>query len=131
MNFPQDLRYTDKDEWIRIKEGGEAEVGLTDYAQQQLSDIVYVGDFPNVGTTVKKGEMCAVVESVKAASDVYMPATGKITAVNEALSDAPETVNKDPYGAAWLVKCQLVDTTEASQLMDAAAYEKYCSEREH
>ncbi len=130
MKFPTDLRYTDKDEWIRV-EGDQGTVGISDFAQQQLSDIVYVGDFPGVGTELAKGEMCAVIESVKAASDVYMPAGGTIAEVNEDLVNAPETVNKDPYGAAWLVKCKLSNPAEVESLMDAAAYEKYCEGREH
>ena len=130
MNFPSDLRYTDKDEWIRV-EGGEATIGISDFAQQALSDIVYVGDFPNVGDALAKGDMCAVIESVKAASDVYMPAGGTITAINADLPNAPDTVNKDPYGAAWLVKCTLTDAAEIEALMDATQYEEYCRGREH
>jgi glycine cleavage system H protein len=124
------LRYTDKDEWIRL-EGGVATVGISDYAQDQLSDIVFVGDFPNVGETLQKGSMCAVVESVKAAADVYMPAGGTITAVNESLPDSPELINKDPYGVGWLVRCTLTDASELDGLMDAAAYERYCQGRTH
>jgi glycine cleavage system H protein len=130
MNFPQDLRYTDKDEWIRV-EGDEAVVGISDYAQNALSDIVYVGDFAGVGDALKQGDMCAVVESVKAASDVYLPAGGTILAVNEALADAPETLNKEPYGGGWLVRIKLSDSGEIAALMDAAAYEKFCAGREH
>ena len=130
MNFPQDLHYTKNDEWIRV-EGDEAVAGITDYAQNALSDIVYVGDFAAVGDALKAGDMCAVVESVKAASDVYLPAGGTIVAVNEALADAPETLNKDPYGGGWLVRIKLSDKAEVAALMDAAAYETYCSGREH
>jgi glycine cleavage system H protein len=130
MNFPQDLRYTKNDEWIRV-EGDEAVAGITDYAQNALSDIVFVGDFAAVGDTLNAGDLCAVVESVKAAADVYLPAGGTILAANEALADAPETVNKDPYGAGWLVRLKLANQGELNELMDAAAYEKYCAGREH
>lgn len=129
MNFPGDLRYTKNDEWIRV-EGGTATAGITDYAQDQLSDIVFV-ELPSVGQTLKKGETAASVESVKAASEVYMPAGGAITAVNEALSDTPELVNQDPYGRAWMVKFTLADPGELDGLLDAAAYEAFCKEREH
>jgi glycine cleavage system H protein len=130
MKFPEDLRYTEKDEWIRV-EGDEAVVGISDYAQDQLSDIVYVGDFPAVGDELKAGDLCAVVESVKAAADVYLPAGGTIVAVNDAASETPETLNKDPYGVGWLVRCRLSDKSELDKLMDAAAYEKYVQGREH
>src|SRR5687767_11929196 len=108
MQFPADRRYTEKDEWIRV-EGDEATVGITDYAQDQLSDIVYVGEFPSVGDQLNQGDICAVVESVKAAADVYTPAGGTVRAVNDGLADAPETLNKDPFGAGWLVRLALSD----------------------
>lgn len=129
MNIPSDLKYTKSDEWVRV-EGGTATAGLTDYAQSQLSDIVFV-ELPSVGTTLKQGESFASVESVKAASDVYLPIGGEITAVNETLSDSPELVNQDPYGKAWMVKFKVADPGELGGLMDAAAYEKYCEERAH
>jgi glycine cleavage system H protein len=122
MNVPTDLKYTKNDEWIRV-EGSVGTVGITDYAQSQLSDIVYVEIVVGVGDTVKKGETCATLESVKAAADVYMPASGKVIAVNEALPDAPETVNKDPYGEAWMVKVELSDLSELDSLLDPAAYQ--------
>lgn len=129
MNFPTDLRYTKTDEWVRL-EGGEAVVGITDYAQSQLSDIVYV-ELPQPGERRAKGEAFGVVESVKAASDVYMPASGTITAVNERLSGAPELVNRDPYGQAWMIRFKPDNPAEFNDLLDAAAYEKYCEERAH
>ena len=129
MNIPSDLKYTKSDEWVRV-EGGTATAGLTDYAQTQLSDIVFV-ELPSVGATLKQGESFASVESVKAASDVYLPLGGEITAVNETLADSPELVNQDPYGKAWMVKFKVADMGELGGLMDSAAYEKYCEERAH
>ena len=129
MNIPSDLKYTRNDEWVRA-EGEAATAGITDYAQNQLSDIVFV-ELPSVGAKLKQGETAVSVESVKAASDVYMPIGGEITAVNEALSDSPELVNQDPYGKAWMVKFKVADASELGSLMDAAAYEKYCDERAH
>lgn len=122
MNFPTDLKYTKNDEWVRV-EGNIGTVGITDYAQDQLSDIVFVEILVAVGDVVKQGDSCATVESVKAAADVYLPVSGKIVAINEALSDAPETINSDPYGAAWMVKLELSDLNELNGLMDAAAYQ--------
>jgi glycine cleavage system H protein len=129
MNFPTDVRYTKSDEWMRV-EGDEAVAGLSDYAQSQLSDIVYV-ELPQPGESRAKGEAFGVVESVKAASDVYMPASGAIVTVNEDLSGTPELINQDPYGKAWLIRFKLDNPDELSDLMDAAAYEKYCEERTH
>ena len=127
MNFPTDVKYTKSDEWIRVK-GNAAEAGITDYAQSHLSDIVYV-ELPEVGAEVQAGTPFGSIESVKAASDMNMPAGGTITAVNEALSDAPEVVNSDPYGKGWIVKFTLSSPQEVDGLMDAAAYEAYCNER--
>lgn len=130
MEFPSDLKYTESDEWVRV-EGNIVTTGISDYAQDQLSDVVYVEISAEVGDTLAKGEAHSAVESVKAASDVYMPAGGKIVEVNDALADTPELVNSDPYGAAWMVKFEPADPAELDGLMDAAAYEKYCQEREH
>ncbi len=127
MNFPTDLKYTKTDEWIRVN-GNEAEAGLTDYAQSHLSDIVYV-ELPEVGAEFKQGASFGSIESVKAASDMNIPASGAITAVNESLADAPEAVNNDPYGKGWIIKFTLSDPSELNSLMDAAAYEAYCNER--
>ncbi len=127
MNFPGDLKYTKSDEWLRVKDG-EGEIGITDYAQSHLSDIVYV-ELPEVGAEYKQGTPFGAIESVKAASDLNIPTSGTITAVNESLSDAPEVVNSDPYGKGWIVKFTLSDPGELDGLMDAAAYEAYCTER--
>jgi glycine cleavage system H protein len=123
MNIPGDLKYTPNDEWIRV-DGNTGAVGITDHAQNQLSDIVYVEIVVAVGDEVTKGDSCATLESVKAAADVYLPASGKVVAVNDALPDTPEKVNSDPYGEAWMVKLELSDPGELNELLDAAAYEK-------
>ncbi|MGW8319441.1 MAG: glycine cleavage system protein GcvH [Candidatus Promineifilaceae bacterium] len=126
-NIPQGLLYTEDDEWIRV-EDGEGVVGITDYAQDALSDIVYV-ELPEVGDSFEAGETFGVVESVKAASDLYMPVGGEVTGVNEALPDAPEVVNTDPYDEGWMVRVKIGDLSELDNLMDAAAYSDYCDER--
>lgn len=128
MNIPSDLKYTPNDEWIRV-EGNSGTVGITDFAQNQLSDIVYVEIVVAVGDQVKKGDACATLESVKAAADVYLPAGGVVTAINEALPDTPEKVNSDPYGEAWMVKIELSDPGELDGLLDAAAYQKVVEEK--
>lgn len=130
MNIPADLKYTQNDEWVRV-EGPDATIGITDYAQSQLSDVVFVEVVVSEGETIGKKTTVATVESVKAAADVYTPISGKVTAVNADLSGAPETINSDPFGAAWMLKVELSDPAELSSLMDAAGYEKYCQEREH
>ncbi len=127
MQYPTDLKFTKNDEWVRA-EGSAGTAGLTHYAQEALSDIVYV-ELPTVGESFKQGEAFASVESVKAAAEVYLPVSGIITAVNDALSSTPETINHDPHGAGWLAKFTLSDPAELAGLMDAAAYEKYCDER--
>lgn len=129
MNIPEDLKYTENDEWIRV-EANTGTVGITDYAQDQLSDIVYVEIIVDEGESLKKGDSCATVESVKAAADVYLPVGGTVTMINEDLGDTPELVNSDPYGEAWMVKVELTNPEELDKLMDAAAYRKYCEERE-
>ncbi|MGH2593273.1 MAG: glycine cleavage system protein GcvH [Anaerolineae bacterium] len=127
MNIPGDLKYTKDDEWIRVK-GDEGEIGITDYAQDHLSDIVYV-ELPEVGREVKAHDSIGAIESVKAAADIYSPVGGTVTAVNESLPDSPELVNQDPYGKAWMFRVKLSDPKELDGLMDAAAYQKYCDER--
>jgi len=127
MPFPQDLKFTKNDEWIRV-EGDSGTIGISDYAQQQLSDIVFFETTVAVGETVAKGATCATVESVKAAAEVYLPAAGAVTSVNEALPATPEQINTDPYGAAWMVKIKLANPAELKDLLDAAAYEAYCKE---
>ena len=128
MNIPTDLKYTQNDEWIRV-EGKTGTIGITDHAQEQLSDIVFVEIIVSEGDTIGKAESCATLESVKAAADVYMPVSGKIIAINEALPDTPEMVNSDPYGEAWMVKIEISDPSELNELMDAAAYEKHLAEK--
>ena len=116
-------RYTDQHEWIRI-DGDTATVGITDYAQGQLGDVVYV-ELPAVGKAVKQGGEMAVVESVKAASEVYAPASGTVTEINDGLAATPQTVNEDAEGKGWFAKIKLVNKDELSKLMDAAAYRKF------
>jgi glycine cleavage system H protein len=128
VDFPKDLKYTENDEWIRV-EGDKGTVGISDFAQDQLSDIVYVEITAAIGDEVEKGEVFALVESVKAASDVYMPVTGKITEINEALVDTPELVNSDPYGEAWLVKFELSDLSQLTSLLAVDDYMKSVEER--
>ena len=127
LNIPGDLKYTRTDEWVKVVDG-EGTIGVTDYAQDSLSDVVYV-ELPKVGDVLKAGERFGTVESVKAASDMQMPIGGTITAVNSALEESPETVNKDPYVAGWFIKIKPDDVAGLDTLMDAAAYEKYCAER--
>jgi len=130
MEFPADLLYTDNDEWIRV-EGEIGTTGITDYAQDQLSDIVYLEIATAVGERLEKGETLAEVESVKAAAYVYMPVAGIITEVNDELADTPEIVNSSPFDEAWMVKFEIIDPAELEDLLDATAYEKHCQEREH
>jgi glycine cleavage system H protein len=130
MNIPTDLKYTQNDEWLRVA-GNIGVVGITDFAQEQLSDIVFVEVIVAEGESTEQGASCATIESVKAAADVYMPVSGKIIAVNDSLPAKPETVNSDPYGAAWLVKVELSHPDELAGLMDAAGYESHIAEREH
>jgi glycine cleavage system H protein len=122
-----DLWYTDDDEWIRV-DGDTAVIGVSDYAQDSLSDIVYL-ELPEVGDSFGKGDTFGVIESVKAAADLMMPVGGEIIEVNEDLLDTPEAVNEDPY-ASWLVKITMSDAAELDDLMDAEAYTAYCEERE-
>jgi len=129
MNTPTDLKYTQNDEWIRV-EGNVGTMGITDHAQEQLSDIVYIEIVAAVDEAVSAGDTCATVESVKAAADVYLPVSGKIIEINEALPDAPETINSDPYGAAWMVEIELSDPSELEKLLDAAGYEAYVTSKE-
>lgn len=127
LKTPSDLKYTENDEWLRI-EGDTATIGLSDYAQDQLNDIVYV-ELPDVGASFDKGQAFGVVESVKAASDIFMPVGGTVTEINNALEDEPEVINTDPYGKGWLIKVRLKDAGQAAALMDAEAYLKFCESR--
>jgi glycine cleavage system H protein len=116
-------RYSESHEWIRVT-GDQAYIGISDYAQQQLSDIVYV-ELPEIGDSFEQGKVFGVVESVKAATDCYLPVGGEIIDVNHDLEDSPELVNKDPYGDGWFVKITMEDATELQSLMDAKAYEQF------
>lgn len=127
MKFPAELRYSEHDEWARVEED-EVITGITDYAQDQLSDIVYV-ELPEVGDQFDKGEPYGVVESVKAASDVYMPASGEIVEVNLELEDTPEIVNEDPYGKGWFVRIRPAELADLDELMDAEAYRAHVEAR--
>jgi glycine cleavage system H protein len=120
-SYPSDLKYHAEHDWARI-DGDIATMGITWYAQEQLGEVVFF-DPPEVGSTVKKDQPYAEVESVKAVSDVVAPLSGEITEVNEALADAPEQINEDPYGEGWMVKIRLSNVSEADDLMDASAYE--------
>ena len=126
MSYPTDLKYTKEHEWVRA-DGTVGVVGITDHAQQELGDIVYV-DLPKVGATVEKGKTMGSVESVKAVSDVYAPVSGEITEINETLATAPETLNKDPHDGGWLVKIRLAAPNELYELMSAEDYQKYTGE---
>jgi glycine cleavage system H protein len=121
MEFPEELFYTESHEWVR-KEGILVTVGLTDYAQNQLKDIVYV-EFPEIGSKFRKGDSIGVVESVKAVADVYSPITGKVVEVNLTLKDHPQFVNGDPYGKGWLVKMEIQDREELKGLLISKAYQ--------
>lgn len=127
MNFPSDLKYMKTDEWIRI-EGDTATLGISDFAQDQLNDIVFV-DLPEVGTTLPTGGTFGVVESVKAASDLFSPVAGEIVEVNNLLRGTPETLNSDPYGKGWIVKLKISGDANNPDLLDAAAYEAWCKTR--
>ncbi len=121
MNFPDNLRYTSEHEWIRV-EGDEAFVGITDYAQSELGEIVFI-DVPTVGETVAQGEVFGSVEAVKTVSDLNMPVTGEVLELNEELDAAPELVNNDPYGKGWIIRIAIKDAAELDKLMDAKTYE--------
>jgi glycine cleavage system H protein len=121
--IPADLKYTREHEWLRI-EGNEAVVGITEHAQELLGDMVFV-DMPKIGQAFETGADCAVVESVKAASDVYMPVQGVVLEINETLEDSPELVNSDPYGDGWLFRIKIEDSNEINELLDADAYQAF------
>ena len=126
MNFPQNLKYTNEHEWIRL-EGDEAYVGITDYAQEQLGDIVFV-DVTTEGETLEKGEVFGTIEVVKTVSDLFLPIGGEVLEINPELEEHPELVNKDPYGDGWLIKIKPTDTTEMDELLDAEAYKQIIDE---
>jgi glycine cleavage system H protein len=130
MKTPADLVYTEMDEWAK-SEDSTVTIGVTDYAQDQLSDVVYVEIVVSVGDVISKGQQIATIESVKAAADVNTPVSGKVVAVNEKLPQTPELVNKDPYGQAWMVKIEMAEPGELKAMMNADAYDSYCKERSH
>jgi len=129
MGFPEDLRYTKEHEWARIEDDDTVRVGVTDYAQEKLGDIVFV-EVPKEGDVVKKDEAFGVIESTKTASDLFSPASGSVLEVNEILLDAPEIINDDPYDEGWIIRIQVEDLSELDELMDNKEYEEYVNELE-
>lgn len=127
--MPANVKYIETHQWVRDEGDGTATVGITDFAQEQLGDVVYIG-LPEVGATVNGGEEAGAAESVKSASDVFSPVTGEVLAINESLEDEPEKVNEDPYGDGWLFKVRLADTGELDSLLDAEAYAEKVAEQE-
>lgn len=130
MNFPTNMKYSESDEWVLV-EGNTATIGISDYAQSQLSDIVYVEFKVEVGDEVKKDSIAVTVDSAKATADVNQPVSGKVTQIHTELPDIMERINTDPYGDGWMLKVQLTNPAELDKLMDAAAYETYCQKRSH
>jgi glycine cleavage system H protein len=130
MNNPADLKYTTSDEWVKVS-GDLVTIGITDYAQSQLSDVVFVEISVEVGDHLDKKSVIASLESVKAAAEVACPVAGEVLEINETLSQNPEVVNSDPYTKAWMVKSKMENASDLSALMDAAAYEAYCKGRSH
>ncbi len=122
MNIPSDLKYTKDHEWVKI-DGDTATIGITDFAQSELGDIVYI-DVDTLDDTVEKDEVFGSVEAVKTVSDLFMPLTGEVIEFNEALEDSPESVNKDPYGDGWMIKVKIEDTGQIESLLDAEAYKE-------
>ncbi len=123
MSFPSDVKYTKDHEWIKLTDGNTAVIGITQFAQQELGDIVYV-DIASVGKTLNKDEVFGTVEAVKTVSDLFLPVDGTVLEVNAALEKQPELVNTDPYGEGWMIKLQLSNVEDINELMDAAAYEQ-------
>jgi glycine cleavage system H protein len=128
MSYPRDYRYTKEHEWVRF-EGDLASVGITEYAQHELGDVVYV-ELPKPGTKLNAGESLGTVESVKAISDIYAPVSGEVAEVNSGLTETPETINKDPHGKGWLIKLKLANPAELSRLMNAADYETFIADKQ-
>lgn len=128
MEIPSELRYSREHEWVAVEEN-IATIGITDYAQEQLGDVVYV-ELPEVGTQITKDDAFGVVESVKAVSDIYAPVSGTVTEVNAELPDSPETVNEDPYGDAWMIRVEMSDPSELDDLMTAAEYKAFLEEEQ-
>ena len=128
MNIPAALKYTKDHEWIDVK-GDQATIGITDYAQHELGDVVFV-ELPATGTKIEAGKTFGSVESVKAVSEIYAPASGHVVETNAELQNKPENINSDPHGAGWLVKIRLSDSSAVNSLMDAKAYEAYIEEKQ-
>lgn len=128
MAYPNDRKYTKEHEWIKVS-GETGTVGITDYAQHALGDVVFV-ELPRVGAKLAASQSLGTVESVKAVSEIYSPVTGEVSEVNSTLTNAPETINQDPHGAAWLIKIRLTNPAELGGLMEAAAYRAYVAEKE-
>lgn len=128
MEFPKELKYQSSDEWVKV-EADVATVGISDFAQSQLSDVVFFELTCDVGDIVSRGDTLGTVESVKAASDINFPVSGEVVAINESLADTPEVLNEDPYGSGWMVKVKLSNAIELDDLLDAAAYEQDTKER--
>ena len=126
--YPSDYRYTKDHEWIKA-DGSSATIGITDYAQKELGDVVFV-ELPKIGAKLKSGSSFGTVESVKAVSDIYTPVSGEVVEINSDLVDSPEKINSDPHGAAWLVKIRLDDPKETASLMDSVAYQAYIAEKD-
>ncbi len=125
--YPNDYRYTKEHEWVKA-DGAMGTIGITDYAQAELGDVVFV-ELPKIGTQLKSGQSFGTVESVKAVSEIFSPVSGEVTETNAALADSPEKINQDPHGAGWLVKVRLADSKELAGLMNAAAYQVYIAEK--
>jgi glycine cleavage system H protein len=128
MTYPKEFRYTKEHEWISAK-GDTATIGITDYAQHELGDVVFV-ELPTAGTKVTAGKTFGTVESVKAVSEIYAPVSGEVIEANAELPNKPETINSDPHGAGWLIKVKLANPAEVNSLMDASAYEAYIAEKQ-
>jgi glycine cleavage system H protein len=130
MKTPAELKYTKSHEWVRVEADGTLTVGITDHAQELMGDMVFV-DLPEVGPKLEAAKECAVVESVKAASDVYAPVAGEVTGTNAELSGAPETINKDPYGAGWMFRLKPANKADLAALLDAKSYEALVAAESH
>lgn len=128
MEFPDDLKYTKEHEWVKM-DGNIATVGITDYAQDQLGDVVYL-EFPEEGEAVTKGDAFGVVESVKAVSDIYAPVSGEVVELNDPVKEGPEVLNEDPYGEGWLVRVEMSNLEELDELLDSKAYQAYIKEEQ-
>ncbi|MEW9033791.1 MAG: glycine cleavage system protein GcvH [Planifilum fimeticola] len=127
MNLPNELKYSEEHEWLKVEEGGRARIGITDFAQSELGDIVFV-ELPEVGDEVTAGEPFGSVESVKTVSELYAPVSGKVVEVNEALADSPENVNTSPYGDGWMIVVEMSDPSQVDQLLTAEQYKETISE---